>query len=110
VGGSEGSATGASAAGSAEAAAAAGSVGAAGSGEDERDVARTVVVHCDAESGLTVQVADTGCGFDVSEIPHARLGLRVSIRERMEAVGGSVRVLSVPGGGTSVVIEWRPAS
>jgi signal transduction histidine kinase len=110
VGGGEGGATGAGAAGVAGAAGAAGSVGAAGSGEDERDVARTVVVHCDAESGLTVQVADTGCGFDVREIPHARLGLRVSIRERMEAVGGSVRVLSVPGGGTSVVIEWRPAS
>ncbi|PPF82141.1 hypothetical protein C5B96_09260 [Subtercola sp. Z020] len=109
AGGSEASANGASANG-ASGATGLGAAGAGGPSDEERDVARTVVVQCNAESGLTVQVSDTGCGFDVNGVPHARLGLRVSIRERMAAVGGTVSVLSMPGGGTSIIIEWRPLS
>ncbi|RFA15231.1 hypothetical protein B7R21_04165 [Subtercola boreus] len=79
-------------------------------GDDADDVIRTVVLDSDVSSGLTVQISDTGRGFDGSLVPAARLGLRVSIRERMHAVGGRVRVVSVPGGGTSIVIEWEPST
>ncbi|CAN5268848.1 hypothetical protein BH09ACT6_BH09ACT6_25270 [soil metagenome] len=59
---------------------------------------------------LIVEVSDTGSGFDMSSVPPQRLGLRVSIRERVEAVGGVVSVESTPGGGTSVVISWKPGA
>ncbi|GGF13748.1 hypothetical protein GCM10011399_04530 [Subtercola lobariae] len=58
---------------------------------------------------LTVQVSDTGIGFDVHAVPKERLGLRVSIRERVESVGGSAVVHSMLGGGTSIIVSWRPA-
>ncbi|RFA22613.1 sensor histidine kinase [Subtercola boreus] len=70
------------------------------------DVVRTLLVRGEPGGGFTVQVSDTGRGFDVADVPRARLGLRVSIRERVESVGGRVRVQSVPGGGTSVILEW----
>jgi signal transduction histidine kinase len=57
-------------------------------------------------TGFSVVVADSGRGFDVDSVPGDRLGLRISIRERMLAVGGRAEVRSVVGGGTSVVISW----
>ncbi|MCU1481048.1 MAG: hypothetical protein JWQ19_1834 [Subtercola sp.] len=74
-------------------------------------VLRTVSVH--ATSGavrhreVTVQVSDTGVGFDLSAVPRERLGLRVSIRERVESVGGGAAIHSLAGGGTSVIVTWR---
>jgi signal transduction histidine kinase len=67
---------------------------------------RTVSVHAHRDTGFTVQIADTGVGFDPHAVPQERLGLRVSIRERVAQVGGTVQVQSVPGGGTSIVIVW----
>ncbi|GAA2242531.1 hypothetical protein N1031_14505 [Herbiconiux moechotypicola] len=58
-------------------------------------------------SEFRIVVADTGRGFDTTGVPADRLGLRISIRERMLAVGGRAEVLSTPGEGTRVVIEWR---
>lgn len=67
---------------------------------------RTVSVHAHQDEGFTVQVSDTGVGFDPGAVPQERLGLRVSIRERVATVGGIVQVRSVPGGGASIVIVW----
>ena len=52
----------------------------------------------DGETGF--EVADTGVGFDPQRTaPGAGL---TNIRDRIEAVGGTVRVTSVPGAGTVV--------
>jgi signal transduction histidine kinase len=56
------------------------------------------------ESEITVMITDQGAGFDLRAIPADRLGVRGSIVERMEAVGGSAQIWSTPGGGTSVVM------
>jgi signal transduction histidine kinase len=80
--------------------------GRAGSAASRAEPVRTVSVHAHRETGFTVQIADTGVGFDPSAVPQERLGLRVSIRERVAQVGGAVQVQSVPGGGTSIVIVW----
>jgi hypothetical protein len=40
----------------------------------------------------------------MAAVPADRLGVRGSIIERMEAVGGSAQIWSTPGGGTSVVL------
>jgi signal transduction histidine kinase len=50
-------------------------------------------------------VIDTGKGFSEEETGSDRLGLRQSVRRRIEAVGGTVQVWSTPGKGTSVMIR-----
>lgn len=52
---------------------------------------------------LRVVVEDDGKGFDPSE-PTERLGL-IGIRERMELIGGHVRVESAPRSGATVILE-----
>lgn len=54
---------------------------------------------------VTVVVSDEGDGFEVGAIADDRLGLRVSVIERMNAVGGTARVWSSPGAGTSIVLS-----
>ncbi|AYF98137.1 hypothetical protein D7I47_07650 [Protaetiibacter intestinalis] len=53
---------------------------------------------------LSVTVVDEGVGFDPDTVPADRLGLSESVRGRVERCGGSVRVWSSPGAGTSVNI------
>ena len=53
----------------------------------------------------TVMVIDQGVGFDVEAVPSDRLGLRSSVARRIESLGGSVRVWSTLGNGTSVMIS-----
>lgn len=54
---------------------------------------------------LSVLVVDSGRGFVESTATTSRLGLRMSVRKRMEAVGGRVDVWSTPGRGTSIMIQ-----
>jgi signal transduction histidine kinase len=53
---------------------------------------------------ITVMISDQGTGFDQSEVASDRLGVRESIVGRMESVGGSARIWSSPGSGTSVML------
>ncbi|MEF2977718.1 sensor histidine kinase [Subtercola sp. YIM 133946] len=74
------------------------------------EVMRTVSVHAEGDE-VTVQVSDTGLGFDVDAVPKERLGLRVSIRQRVESVGGTAVVHSLAGSGTTVLIgSGQPAT
>lgn len=57
-----------------------------------------------APGTVTVMVTDRGTGFDSTAVAADRLGLRASVVERMEAVGGRAQVWSAPGQGTSVVL------
>jgi signal transduction histidine kinase len=54
---------------------------------------------------VTVMVVDGGVGFSPKAIPDDRLGLRTAVVQRVELVGGSVKVWSAPGRGTSVLIS-----
>lgn len=63
-----------------------------------------LVVSTTTES-VTVMVIDHGVGFDPKLIADDRLGLRSSVVARIRAHGGSVRVWSTPGSGTSVLIS-----
>jgi len=54
----------------------------------------------------TVEVGDTGVGFDPVTAPEGRLGVRVSIVERVEGVGGLAVVDSAPGAGTRIRLVW----
>jgi signal transduction histidine kinase len=63
------------------------------------------VVIYGSGSEVSVMVIDGGKGFSERETASDRLGLRQSVRRRIEAVDGSVQVWSTPGTGTSVLIR-----
>jgi signal transduction histidine kinase len=58
-----------------------------------------------SETDVSVMVVDTGRGFSEGETGADRLGLRTSVRRRIEAIQGSVQVWSTPGRGTSIMIR-----
>ena len=57
------------------------------------------------ETELTVIVSDQGRGFDPQAIPADRLGVRFSVIDRIRAAGGTTRIWSAPGAGTSIIIR-----
>ncbi|MBO0982786.1 sensor histidine kinase [Rathayibacter sp. SD072] len=59
---------------------------------------------------VAVVVEDDGRGFQVSEVPRERLGIRLSILERVHNVDGEAGVESSPGRGTRVSIAWTAAA
>jgi len=67
-----------------------------------------VVAPTDDGTGLQVTVADDGVGFDPSLVAPQRMGLAVSVRERMQRVGGRADVVTATGAGTTVRLVWRP--
>ncbi|MEK6309774.1 MULTISPECIES: ATP-binding protein [Curtobacterium] len=58
----------------------------------------------DDGASTTVMVVDDGRGFDEAATGADRMGLRGSVRQRIERVGGSVQVWSSPGAGTSIMM------
>ena len=74
-----------------------------------------VLKHADTDSAevvvygspndVSIMIIDAGKGFSEADTGADRLGLRHSVRRRVEAVGGSVQVWSTPGSGTSVIIR-----
>lgn len=54
------------------------------------------------EGELSLRIVDAGCGFVPDEQGSAGLGL-VSMRERMESLGGSLSIESTVGKGTTIV-------
>ncbi|MEO7981079.1 MAG: PspC domain-containing protein [Sporichthyaceae bacterium] len=84
-----------------------------------RDAAREAMVNAAKYAGgaavtlyaevepeqVTVFVRDRGPGFDVDDVPEDRLGLRQSVRGRMDRNGGTAAVRSTPGDGTEIQLE-----
>lgn len=65
-----------------------------------------VDVYAEVDDGrVEVFVRDRGAGFDPDDVPEGRMGVRESIRGRMERYGGSATVRSSPGDGTEVKVE-----
>ena len=63
------------------------------------------VTITDDESTVRAMVTDAGVGFNISDIDEARLGFKDSVVARLKDVGGSARLFSSPGAGTTVVLE-----
>ncbi|WP_368861464.1 sensor histidine kinase, partial [Frankia tisae] len=86
----------------------AGAVGEALANVERHAGTRRARVRIDGGSGVvTVRVSDAGRGFDPRKIDPARLGLRRSIVGRLEDVAGTVDIVSAPGRGTTVQLQWR---
>ncbi|KAA8882141.1 hypothetical protein F3087_39535 [Nocardia colli] len=70
-----------------------------------RTVARQLTIVARA-CGITVVVEDDGAGFDPALVAANRLGLTVSIVQRMREAGGLATIDSRPGAGTRIILEW----
>jgi signal transduction histidine kinase/dihydrofolate reductase len=69
--------------------------------------ARAIVMRLTGTAdGLTLTVTDDGVGFDAGAMEARGLGL-ISMRERLEAAGGTLRIESAPGRGTRVEASVR---
>ncbi|RWZ46425.1 histidine kinase [Labedella phragmitis] len=60
-----------------------------------------------SDDGMVVRgvVTDAGAGFDPETIGRSSLGFQQSVIARVKDIGGTVRVFSSPGAGTTVVLE-----
>ncbi|NJN65861.1 MAG: hypothetical protein HC884_03665 [Chloroflexaceae bacterium] len=70
-----------------------------------------VTLHSDAQT-ITMEVADRGCGFDVTRVLEQQEGIRFGLtgmRERVEILGGTFEIESTVGVGTwvRVVVPYR---
>lgn len=72
---------------------------------DHAGTASAELVIATTDDAVTVMVIDHGTGFDPGTVADDRLGLRWSVVKRIRLHGGSVRVWSTPGSGTSVLIR-----
>ena len=69
----------------------------------------TIDVYAEAaDETVEVFVRDRGTGFDPDAIGEDRLGVRMSIIDRVRRHGGVARIRSTPGRGTEVTLEMRP--
>ncbi len=69
-------------------------------------VRRWVEVRGLGHGAIQVQVGDDGAGFDPATVPTERLGVRVSIIERVSSAGGHAEIDSAPASGTTVTLRW----
>jgi signal transduction histidine kinase len=53
---------------------------------------------------LEITIADDGVGITPGTIPQGHFGLQ-TMRERAESVGGTLRITSLPGQGTTVLLS-----
>ena len=65
------------------------------------------IVLLGVSSHVSITVIDGGVGFDVEAVPEDRLGLRLSVRERIEKAGGSVRIWANPNQGTAIMMQFQ---
>lgn len=70
------------------------------------EVERWVWVHGLGTGGIEVVVGDRGAGFVLSDVPDERLGVRISIIERIANAGGQATIMTAPDDGTVVTIHW----
>jgi signal transduction histidine kinase len=57
--------------------------------------------------GIRIEIRDDGPGFDTETISLERLGLRISIVQRMAEEGGQATVISNHGLGTLIRLDWQ---
>ncbi|GAB3607295.1 hypothetical protein GCM10027413_27040 [Conyzicola nivalis] len=72
---------------------------------DHAETGSAELVISTTTRAMTIMVVDHGVGFDPAAVAGDRLGLRSSVVARIRSHGGSVRVWSTPGSGTSVLIS-----
>jgi signal transduction histidine kinase len=59
-----------------------------------------------AANSVLIELRDNGVGFRLDRMPRDRIGVRTSILKRLEAVNARGTILTEPGRGTLVRLEW----
>jgi signal transduction histidine kinase len=75
-------------------------------GGDSPRIRRWVTIKGVRPGGIEIEIGDSGVGFAADAVPTERLGVRVSIIERVTNAGGVARIASSPGHGTIVSLRW----
>jgi Histidine kinase-, DNA gyrase B-, and HSP90-like ATPase len=73
---------------------------------DSPEIERRITMNGVRPGGIEVEISDNGRGFTPEAVPTERLGVRVSIIERVTNSGGSVSIISSPNHGASVTVRW----
>jgi signal transduction histidine kinase len=73
---------------------------------DGDDVHRWLAIESAEGGGIRIGVGDDGAGFTPDSVPNERLGLRVSIIERVANAGGSVEISAAVDRGVVLWITW----
>ena len=68
-------------------------------------ITRTATLHSGPD-GVVVTISDDGRGFDPERMPPGRHGVTGSIMTRMHDAGGTARIDTAPGTGTTVTLSW----
>ena len=68
--------------------------------------AHQVWLSLSIEDWVTLKIQDDGQGFVSEQVGVGHLGL-ISIRERASAINGRLKITSVVGKGTEIVVEWK---
>jgi signal transduction histidine kinase len=77
---------------------------------DRHSGASQVAVRWEVEdTGARLEVSDNGKGFDPTRVAGDHYGI-VGMRERADAIGARLQVVSRPGKGPSVVVELEAAA
>lgn len=63
-------------------------------------------LNCPGAGLVTVHIIDNGRGFRPERVSKLRIGIRGSIVGRMDLVGGSARIKSIEGIGSTVSLRW----
>ncbi len=75
---------------------------------DHADATRVTVTVLERDDGVAVRIADDGSGFEAARTSPEVLGYGfVSMRARVRLGGGTLRIDSAPGAGTTVE-AWLP--
>ena len=57
-------------------------------------------------SRVRLLIHDDGCGFEPGQLPPTHIGIR-SMRERAAEVGAELRIVTAPGEGALIMLDWR---
>jgi two-component sensor histidine kinase len=76
----------------------------------DENVPRWLTIRSIQPLGLEVVVGDSGRGFDFAGVASERLGVRISIIERVANTDGHATIRSAIGEGTVVTIRWPKAA
>jgi signal transduction histidine kinase len=63
-------------------------------------------VDADKRMRVELRVRDDGQGFSLDNVPPDRFGLGI-IHERAEAIGASLSIVTSPGNGTEIAVQWK---
>ena len=66
-----------------------------------------VTLHCSPDVSR-LRIRDDGIGFSLSTVPPTHMGINI-MHERAEAIGAQLSIISQPGQGTEVMVEWQSA-